>query len=122
MNNSGELQDKISYVEFPTRSIKTVKTFFNTVFGWEFIDYGADYSAFYNAGLHGGFYLSEKQNCAEDGGALIVLYSTHLEDTRLKIENAGGLINKPIFSFPGGRRFHFLDPTGNEYAVWSDKL
>ncbi len=115
-------QDKINYVEFPTKSIKVVKSFFSTVFGWTFVDYGPEYSAFFDAGLNGGFYLSDLNCSKENGSALIVLYSQNLEATQLKIENAGGRIKKPIFTFPGGRRFHFLDPTGNEYAVWTDKL
>jgi len=56
----------------------------------------------------------------EKGSVLIVFYSKKLEETQPKIEKSGGLIVKPIFSFPGGRRFHFGDPNGNEYAVWSD--
>ncbi len=114
-------QHKINYIEFPTTSIKLVKTFFTTVFGWNFIDYGPEYSAFFDAGINGGFYLSSKSCTTQNSSALIVLYSQNLKSTQSKIENAGGHIVKPIFSFPGGRRFHFSDPTGNEYAVWSDK-
>jgi uncharacterized protein len=76
---------------------------------------------FSDSGLNGGFFQSKLTVNTQNGSALIVLYSNQLENTLLKIEEADGLIIKPIFSFPGGRRFHFSDPNGNEYAVWSDK-
>ena len=112
--------EKINYVEFPAKDIEATKTFFNTVFGWSFADYGPEYTAFSNQGLDGGFYQSDLTVSTENGSALIVFYSNDLEKTQAKILNAGGSIIKPIFSFPGGRRFHFGDPNGNEYAVWSD--
>jgi hypothetical protein len=112
--------EKINYVEFPAKEIGKAKAFFTTVFGWSFVDYGPDYAAFTDAGLDGGFYTSDQSSSTENGSALIVFYSNDLEATRAKIESAGGAIIKPIFSFPGGRRFHFSDPNGNEYAVWSD--
>lgn len=112
--------EKINYVEFPSKDIEATKRFFNAAFGWTFVDYGPEYIAFSNEGLDGGFFKSEKIVSTESGSALIVLYSKELEKTQQKIESAGGSIIKPIFSFPGGRRFHFADPNGNEYAVWSD--
>ncbi|MEJ2142659.1 MAG: VOC family protein [Gammaproteobacteria bacterium] len=113
--------EKINYVEFPSRNIDATKTFFSKAFGWSFTDFGPDYTAFSNEGLNGGFYKSDLSTSTENGGALIVFYSSNLEQTQSKIEAAGGTIIKPIFSFPGGRRFHFSDPNENEYAVWSDK-
>ena len=112
--------EKINYVEFPATDIEAVKTFFTTVFGWSFVDYGPEYTSFSNAGLEGGFFKSDLSSSTANGGALIVFYSSKLEETVSKIEQAGGKIVKPIFSFPGGRRFHFTDPNGNEYAVWSE--
>ncbi|OUS27028.1 glyoxalase [Gammaproteobacteria bacterium 45_16_T64] len=112
--------EKINYVEFPTNDLAATKTFFSGVFGWRFEDYGPDYCAFFGAGLDGGFFRSELTVSTAKGSALIVFFSQQLEQTMAKIETAGGKIEKPIFSFPGGRRFHFLDPNGNEYAVWSD--
>jgi len=112
--------EKINYVEFPAKDIEATKTFFSTVFGWSFVDYGAEYVAFSDQGLDGGFYQSDLSVSTDTGSALIVFYSNALEETLSKIEKAGGKILKPIFSFPGGRRFHFGDPNGNEYAVWSD--
>jgi len=112
--------EKIDYVEFPARNIEGTKRFFQTVFGWEFVDYGPDYTSFSNQGLDGGFYKSDQASVTDRGSALIVFYSKDIEKTQSKVEAAGGQILKPIFSFPGGRRFHFSDPNGNEFAVWAD--
>jgi predicted enzyme related to lactoylglutathione lyase len=112
--------EKINYVEFPAKNIEATKIFFATIFGWSFVDYGPEYTAFSNEGIDGGFFQSELSASTENGSVLIVFYSKDLEHTQTKIESAGGSIIKPIFSFPGGRRFHFSDPNGNEYAVWSD--
>jgi len=112
--------EKINYVEFPARDIEATKAFFTSAFGWSFEDYGPDYVAFSNEGLDGGFFQSDLSVSTENGSALIIFYSNDLEQTQAKIERAGGSIVRPIFSFPGGRRFHFADPNGNEYAVWSD--
>ncbi len=117
MNN----HEKINYVEFPSKDLDKTKNFFSSVFDWKFTDYGPDYTAFSNAGLAGGFYKTDLTCSTGSGSALIVFYSNQLENTQNKITGAGGSIIKPIFSFPGGRRFHFTDPNGNEYAVWSDQ-
>lgn len=114
------MNEKINYVEFPAKDIEKAKTFFKKVFNWNFIDYGPEYTAFSNAGLDGGFYHSDLSVSTKNGSALVVLYSEELEATQKKIIDAGGKIIKPVFSFPGGRRFHFSDPNENEYAVWSD--
>ena len=84
------------------------------------MDYGPEYTSFSNAGIDGGFFKSDLTASTMNGSALVVFYSKSLEQTLAKIKAAGGHILKPIFSFPGGRRFHFGDPNGNEYAVWSD--
>lgn len=112
--------EKINYVEFPAKDIEVTKSFFTEVFGWSFVDYGPEYTAFADEGIDGGFFKSDLSVSTENGSALIVFYSKDLEQTQGKIEKAGGKIIKSIFSFPGGRRFHFADPNGNEYAVWSD--
>lgn len=113
--------EKINYVEFPSTDLIQTKDFFSTVFAWTFVDYGPEYTAFSGQGLDGGFFKSELSASTEQGSALIVFYSDHLEATQNKIEQAGGVLVKPIFSFPGGRRFHFTEPSGNEFAVWSDQ-
>lgn len=112
--------EKINYLELPASDLAAVKAFFETVFEWQFTDYGPEYTAFTNAGLEGGFYKGPLRSETQNGAALVVFYSKDLESTEAKITTAGGAIIKPIFSFPGGRRFHFSDPCGNEYAVWSD--
>jgi len=112
--------EKISYIELPATDIEGTKQFFAKAFGWEFIDYGPEYAAISGAGLDGGFYKSTLRATTETGSALVVLYSTNLESSLGRVESAGGKVVKPIFSFPGGRRFHFTDPSGNEYAVWSE--
>ncbi len=113
--------EKIDYVEFPSRDLEATKAFFTAAFGWAFADYGPEYSAFANQGLNGGFYKSEHVSSTQNGSALIVFYSSVLEQTQEKVTAAGGSITRATFNFPGGRRFHFADPNGNEYAVWSDK-
>ena len=112
--------NKISYIEIPAKNIEATKAFFAEVFGWSFVDYGPDYCSFSAQGVDGGFYKSDLVVSTEKGSPLIVLYSNLLEATQEKIEKAGGEIIRPIFSFPGGRRFHFSDPNGNEFAVWSE--
>ena len=130
-NNLSEIKDvstdmtknnKINYIEIPAKNIAATKAFFTEVFGWSFVDYGPDYSSFTAQGVDGGFFKSELVVSTKNGSPLIVLYSDSLEATQDKIEKAGGKIIKPIFSFPGGRRFHFSDPNGNEFAVWSEWL
>ncbi|MCE9679503.1 VOC family protein [Shewanella sp. AS1] len=110
----------INYLEIPVRDLAKTKAFFNRVFSWEFVDYGENYTCFIHAGITGGFYASEQSFNLTKGSPLIVIYSSELEFTLADIERAGGVITKAIFTFPGGRRFHFSDPNGNEYAVWSE--
>ncbi|MFT5194657.1 MAG: putative enzyme related to lactoylglutathione lyase [Cellvibrionaceae bacterium] len=114
------VHEKINYIELPSKDIPATQAFFKAVFGWAFEDYGPEYTAFYSAesGLDGGFYKSDLVATAATGSALVIFYSDKLEQTQTKVEAAGGEITREIFSFPGGRRFHFTDPNGNEYAVW----
>ena len=112
---------KLNYVEFPAEDLQATKRFFNRTFGWEFVDYGPDYTSFANEGLDGGFFRASLRSEALSGSALLVFYSNALQQTLEQVVLNGGEILKPIFSFPGGRRFHFKEPSGNEFAVWSDK-
>jgi predicted enzyme related to lactoylglutathione lyase len=112
--------EKINYVEYPARDMVATKRFFQDAFGWVFEDYGADYAAFSGQGLDGGFFRSDLVADTRQGSALIVFYSADLERTFAKVVAAGGRIVKPVFAFPGGRRFHFTEPSGNEFAVWSE--
>ncbi len=112
--------EKINYIELPAKDFQKTKDFFRDIFQWEFEDFGPEYTAFKNAGLEGGFYRSGLHSSTENGSALVIFYSNNLEESQKKIKDAGGVIIKPIFSFPGGRRFHFADPNGNEFAIWSE--
>ena len=114
--------EKLDYVEFPSSNLEGTKGFFERVFGWEFVDYGPDYTAFAGEGLDGGFFKSDVSARVAAGSALLVFYSADINATLQKVTAAGGEVIKPIFGFPGGRRFHFVEPGGNEFAVWSDPL
>ena len=108
----------INYVEFKAPDLEKIKQFYTESFGWTFTDYGPRYTAFSESGLAGGFGKSDEDIV---NGALVVLYHEDLERIENHIIQAGEKISKGIFSFPGGRRFHFIDPAGNELAIWSDK-
>jgi uncharacterized protein len=112
--------EKINYIELAANNLPATKAFFQAAFNWSFTDYGSEYVAFSNEGLDGGFYKADMHSNADKGGALVIFYSNQLEATLSKVEKAGGKVTKPIFPFPGGRRFHFTEPSGNEFAVWSD--
>ncbi|PWL37510.1 glyoxalase family protein [Flagellimonas aquimarina] len=114
----GIKNNHINYVEFKTKDLEKTKEFYSESFGWVFTDYGPTYIAFEESGIEGGFETTGDEIV---NGALIVLYHENLDIIKSRIEKNGGAISKDIFSFPGGRRFHFLDPSGNELAVWSDK-
>jgi predicted enzyme related to lactoylglutathione lyase len=107
---------KVDYVELPGGDLAAVKAFYAGAFGWTFTDYGPSYAAF-NEGLDGGFDADAAEATKKP---LVVLFATDLEAMAAKVKAAGGTITRPIYSFPGGRRFHFTDPAGNELAVWSE--
>ena len=109
---------RIDYIELPAVDISAMKNFYGGTFGWTFEDFGPDYSSFGDGRMNGGF---RKEPKVEAGGPLIVLFATDLEDTAARVLKAGGRITKKMFEFPGGRRFHFADPSGNELAAWSDR-
>jgi predicted enzyme related to lactoylglutathione lyase len=108
----------INYIEFNVADIPRAKAFYGEAFGWAFTDYGSTYCEFSDGHMKGGFDASG--TVAAVGGPLVVLYGADLEQLLARVEAAGGTIAKPIFSFPGGRRFHFTDPDGYELAVWSE--
>lgn len=107
----------IQYIEIQSVDIKKTKKFYSSVFGWKFTDYGENYTAFTNSGVEGGF---EKVKKVKRGGQLVVIYHKQLSLAKENVKKGGGIITKDIFSFPGGKRFHFTDPSGNELAIWSD--
>lgn len=111
---------KINYIEFPAADLDAAQAFYEKAFGWTFTDYGPEYKAFNDGVMDGGFYKADMKSDSDQGAALVVLYSEQLESVEKAVSAHGGEIVKPIFSFPGGRRFHFTDPNGNELAVWSE--
>lgn len=111
----------IDYVEFPADDFDAVEAFYSSVFGWTFTDYGPEYRSFTDPNIEGGFRKGSEPSRTSNGAALVVFFADDLEATRDRVTSHGGRIEQDIFSFPGGRRFHFLDPHGNELAVWSDK-
>ena len=113
-----QINNHINYVEFKAKDLQEIKSFYQNCFNWQFEDFGPKYTAFSNSGLEGGFEKSDEEAI---NGALVVLYHEQLESVRETIITNQGVISKEIFSFPGGRRFQFIDPAGNELAVWSDQ-
>jgi len=114
---------QMDYIEFPATDIAATKRFYNQVFGWEFKDYGPAYTSFHDGRLAGGFNGESKPALADGAttrGVLVVLYAKSLADIYRKVKDAGGKIVRETFEFPGGKRFHFADPNGNELAVWSE--
>jgi uncharacterized protein len=114
---SAKPENHIDYIELPASDIAKTKAFYGSVFGWTFTDYGPDYTSFHDGRMAGGF---TKESPAPGKGILLVIYSTDLDAAQQRIKTAGGRIVKDTFAFPGGRRFHFSDPNGNELAVWSE--
>jgi uncharacterized protein len=113
----GRMSERIDYVELPGGDLPATKSFYTTAFGWGFTDYGPSYAGFENAGLDGGLAGGD---AASTTVPLVILKADALEDALARVEAAGGEITAPIFEFPGGRRFHFRDPAGNELGVWGD--
>ncbi len=117
---SNEAENKIDYIEIPVRDVNASKRFFTELFGWDFVDYGPEYTSFNDGRMAGGLCKADTVATGQTGSVLIVFYRRDLEAARDAVVAAGGTIVKEIFEFPGGRRFHFTDPSGNEYALWSD--
>ncbi|MCU0233824.1 MAG: VOC family protein [Thermoanaerobaculales bacterium] len=109
---------RIDYVELSTTDMAATKAFYAGVFGWKLQDWGEDYASFEDGRLTGGFRLVDR---VVRGGPLVIIYAVDLEAAEASVRAHGGAIVQGIFSFPGGRRFHFTDPAGNELAVWSDR-
>lgn len=112
---------KIDYVEFPASDFDAVQNFYQQTFGWNFTEYGPDYRAFSDGKIDGGFYRSGGKSTTANGAALVIFYALDIDEAKEKVQANGGTIVKDIFAFPGGRRFQFTDPHGNELAIWSDR-
>ena len=112
-----EHDKRVDYVEFGSSDFDETKRFYSAVFGWKFTDWGPEYISFNDGRLSGGF-----TKAARPGGTpLVVIYATDIAAIEASVKENGGKIVKETFEFPGGRRFHFTDPSGNELAVWSDR-
>ena len=109
---------RIDYIEFATRDVAAAKQFYQAAFGWQFTDYGPDYTSFADGRLTGGFYASPETT--QKTNPTVVIFAANLEDAETRVVRAGGKIVKPSFEFPGGRRFEFSDPNGLQLAVWSN--
>lgn len=107
----------IDYIEITVTDMEKAKAFYSAAFGWSLVDYGPDYAGIQGDGQEQGGLSKGAEVRA--GGPLVILYSDDLEATRDAVTEAGGTIKEPIYAFPGGRRFHFTDPAGNELAVWA---
>jgi hypothetical protein len=114
------LPKTIDYIEIPSCDLAATKNFFSNLFGWSFQDYGPEYASFNDGRMAGGFYAAGKTAAIDEGGALIVFYQTNLETAHADVVRLGGKIIRDIFEFPGGRRFHFREPGGGEFAIWSE--
>ena len=108
----------IDYIEIAVTDIDVAKAFYGSAFGWSFVDYGPDYAGIQSGGREAGGLSRDSEVRA--GGPLVILYSDDLEASAEAVAGSGGTIVRPIYGFPGGRRFHFADPAGNELAVWSE--
>ena len=116
-----QVDQKVDYIEFPAADFDAVQSFYEKAFAWSFMDYGPEYRAFTDCEINGGFRRADLHASTENGAPLVILYAEDLESTQDRVVASGGTIIQDIFSFPGGRRFHFADPNNNELAVWSDK-
>lgn len=116
--SQAENDRRVDYIEFPATDIEKTKSFYSDTFGWEFTDYGPDYTSFTDGRLAGGFTAA---GTVSGAGPVVVIFSTDLAGIESRVVANGGRIVRDTFAFPGGRRFHFVDPNGNELAVWSDR-
>ena len=117
---SSPAHNSLDYVEISVTDLAAVKSFYGAAFGWSFTDYGDAYVGFSHPGRDseaGGFSLSHEIRTG--GGPFVILYSADLEKTADLIASSGGVVSTPAYEFPGGRRLHFRDPSGNELGVWS---
>jgi hypothetical protein len=111
------MPDKIDYVEFPSSNRAATSAFFASAFGWGMVSYGPDYDGLEQAGIDGGIDQSKDRV----GGTMAIVRTDDLDGAERRVVAAGGVITRAQFDFPGGRRFHFREPGGNEMAVWTER-
>ena len=118
-----QIDNSINYIEFPMTDVAATKKFYGDLFGWTFTDWGPSYISFEGAGVTGGFEGDSVEGAVQVNppGVLVVLYTKDLDAKFAAVKAANGEIVKEIFDYPGGRRFHFRDPNGNELAIWSEQ-
>ncbi|HEY3324378.1 MAG TPA: VOC family protein [Planctomycetota bacterium] len=112
------LPGQLDYLEINVKDLAESKAFYGYLFGWTFLDQGTEYTCFTDGRLRGGFQLTRRP--LSGGGIVPVLYASDLDGAKQRIQSSGGRVVRDTFFFPGGRRFHFVDPSGNEIGVWSD--
>jgi predicted enzyme related to lactoylglutathione lyase len=110
-------EGRIDYIEIPATDLIKTRDFFAALYGWEFQDWGPDYMSFSDGRLDGG--LRRAEDPAPSSGVLLVFYSNDLERDVARVKELGATISQPIFEFPGCKRFHFVDPAGTEFAMWT---
>ena len=108
------MTDKIDYIEFPSSNRAQTSAFFQSAFGWGIVSYGPTYDALKDAGIEGGI----DQAPGKVAATMAIIRTEDIDDAQRRVVAAGGVITRPQFDFPGGRRFHFREPGGNELAVW----
>ncbi len=111
-----------NYIELPASDLAAMKSFYGKAFDWTFQDWGDTYVAIKGAGVDGGFDAASAGRAPSNQGTLVILHSDDLIASEKSVSDAGGVISVPAFDFPGGRRFHFTDPSGNELGVWSPTI
>ncbi|MDE3723070.1 VOC family protein [Nocardiopsis sp. N85] len=111
---------RIDYVEIPAADLEASKRFYAEAFGWEFNDYGPDYAGIRGPGGREAGGLTPHGPEHRGGGPLVLLFSADLDASVAAVEKAGGRVLQGPYAFPGGRRFHFADPAGNELGVWAE--
>ena len=107
-------KNQLAYLELPSTNVATLKKFYGTLFGWTFEDYGDDYATVHGSGLEAGF---NGDTGSKSNSPLPMIETTEIEAMEARVRDAGGTITVATFNYPGGRRFHFVDPDGNEMAV-----
>jgi predicted enzyme related to lactoylglutathione lyase len=113
----GIMADKIDYIEFPSQDRAQTSAFFQTAFGWGIVSYGPSYDALADAGIDGGIDQGEQRVAT----TIAIIRTDDLDGAEQRVRAAGGVITRAQFDFPGGRRFHFREPGGNELAVWTPR-
>ncbi|MBB2924819.1 VOC family protein [Cellulomonas cellasea] len=118
------IHHSIDYVELPTTDLAAAREFYGAAFGWQFTAYGDGYAGIRTTAEDGsdeagGLTLAESSAITR-GGPFVLLYTADLDATLDAVTRAGGTVVEGPYAFPGGRRFHFLDPSGNELGAWSE--